>query len=77
MSVIRTYKCDGCGAITRAYPDDWFQVEVERMARYNRKSALDFTFNRPKVTRHVCSVECCGLALAAAQEEVNALEIPA
>lgn len=75
--MIHTYKCDGCGAITRTYPEEWFQVEVERMARYNRKSPLDFTFSRPAVKRHVCSVECAGVALSAAREDVEALEMPA
>lgn len=76
MSVIRTYKCDGCGAITRSYPDEWFQVEVERMAQRNRKGAFDFTFSRPNVKRHVCSVACVATAMDAAREEVEALEMP-
>lgn len=76
MSVIRTYKCDGCGAITRSYPDDWFELAAERMAKSNRKGFFEFA-SRTSVKRHICSVECAALAITAAREEIEALEIPA
>ena len=76
MSVIKTWKCDGCGAITRAYPDEWFEISVERMARRARKNVFELD-RKDSVRRHVCSVECAGLAVIAAREDVDALEIPA
>lgn len=76
MSVIKTWKCDGCGAITRTYPQEWFELGVERMARRARKNLFEFD-SRPSIKRHVCSVECAGLAIMSAREEVEALEMPA
>ncbi len=78
MSVIRTYKCDGCGAITRAYPDDWFRIQVRRMAGNNHDGKLDYTsLSRQSVWLHVCSVECGALAMEPSRCEIEALELPA
>jgi len=78
VSLIKTWKCDACGAISRGEkPSDWYVVMVRRFAAPGHERL--FFGTGPNVSRHACSVECVGRVLLEDEvlDEVNALEVAA
>lgn len=74
MSIIETWKCDGCGRISRKEPLNWLIVEVWH-PRQNAKRAL--LWSKESVKRHACSVDCASLAIELNASEIEALEVVA
>lgn len=74
MSVIKTWKCDGCGAISRQDRPELFLVEVSAVRAPKREL---FGPSRETVRFHVCSLECIGDAVAEDRAKIEALEVEA
>lgn len=75
MSLIKTWKCDSCGAISRGdKPAHWYSVSAQRFTPPDQDRLFA---TAPKVLRHACSLDCVGRVFLQeeARAEIDALEV--